>query len=549
MIHYVDRKSKPKRILPFATSAKGRIKDFTKDMEMAAILYLAESNREKGEGRIMKKPDEKLVFIAEACYPVWLIPWNGGILLFDGLGVTAHTLRYDTLPDMQAFNKDIQKNAKTPEAYSLALSRNSNCFKNFVGKEEKTIEGLITSPDFIKDFSVYLSKLENIEEPLISKTLLSPIIAETEISTSIEELSDLRSRIDKDVENINASMTLLNTTTREKTREIRQEINEVRKKFDTQIEKAKPGVTKKIRQIQDMYSEKIKMISRQAEKRLQLLNKDRAKNEKMQKRLKTEIKHCEAKIKSCKRRKKKRTEIQWTQRLKRVKKKLPNLEKNIRDTNKNIKKLETAEKLRILQQKTGCDTRIEKAMKILRELEAAREAEIKMKRLKITSLKDATSVIINQMNEMAKSKKAALSEFDRISMPEKKRACALVYLPFYLARYEMEGKRRYAVYPPSVVGDMGIMTKMKGVLGAAKMRAFLRPRSEALTAFLNQLITLFQENPMFEKEVTEAGIQDSVLGIRQLRIGVKRGLRELENEKWISKNELQTFSKLLYIYA
>ena len=56
-----------KFILPFAVPAKDRIIPFTKGMEMATIFYLAESDREKGEGRVLKKPAEKLAFIAEIC--------------------------------------------------------------------------------------------------------------------------------------------------------------------------------------------------------------------------------------------------------------------------------------------------------------------------------------------------------------------------------------------------------------------------------------------------------------------------------------------------
>ena len=192
---------------------------------------------------------------------------------------------------------------------------------------------------------------------------------------------------------------------------------------------------------------------------------------------------------------------------------------------------------------------IERATKNLKELKASLEAGIRMLRQEITSLEDTTSLIINQMNEMAKSKKAALNEFDRISMLKRKRAYTLVYLPFYIARYELEAKKRYILYPPSIVDDMGILTKMKGVLGAAKMKAFLQPRSKSMTDFLNQFMTLIQKSPMFEKEVTKAGIQNSVLRIKELRMDVKRGLKKLEDEKWVSKNELQTFSKLLYIYA
>jgi hypothetical protein len=153
------------------------------------------------------------------------------------------------------------------------------------------------------------------------------------------------------------------------------------------------------------------------------------------------------------------------------------------------------------------------------------------------------------MKEMAKSKKAALNEIDNVNMPTRKRTGALVYLPFYLARYEKEGQQRYVIYPPSIVGDMDILTKMKGALGVAKMRAFLQPRSKAITTFLNQLIPLLQQNPMLEKDVTEAGIQESLLRIKELRLGLKRGLDELANEQWISQDEVENFSKILYIYA
>jgi hypothetical protein len=172
-----------------------------------------------------------------------------------------------------------------------------------------------------------------------------------------------------------------------------------------------------------------------------------------------------------------------------------------------------------------------------------------MKQQEITTLEDTTAHITNQMNEIAKTKKATLNEFDAITMPRRKRAYTLVYMPFYLARYETEDKKRYVIYPPSIVGDMGILTRMKGALGATKMKALLQPRSKAMATFLNQLVTLIEKNPMLEKEVTEAGIQASVLQTKQLRIGVKKGLKELENENWISENELQTFNKLLYIYA
>jgi hypothetical protein len=62
-------------------------------------------------------------------------------------------------------------------------------------------------------------------------------------------------------------------------------------------------------------------------------------------------------------------------------------------------------------------------------------------------------------------------------------------------------------------------------------------------------VALIEKNPMLEKDITEAGIQASILLKKRLRVGVKKGLIDLENESWISKKELEAFSKLLYIYT
>jgi hypothetical protein len=549
MTSYSDPKMKMRLTLPFAVSAQNRVKEFTEEMEMAAILYNAESNRQKGEGIILKKPDEKLVFITKATYPLWLIPWTKGTLAFDGLGATKHAMSYDTLPDLGAFNKDIMENSATTEAYSVALVRNSQYFERFTAREEKTVDNLIATPDFLQDFSIYLSKAESTQKPLITRAVLSSIIEQSDISSSIQELAWLVTKLHEDVESIDVTMKLLSKTTREKTRAIREDIREIRKKHDKQTAKVKPKVRNKTRQIQEKYDKTITRASKQFEKRLQLLNKNRAKHEKMRRHLITEANKCKMRIARCKKHKKKRNVTLWNSRLERIEKRLSPLAGNVKNLDENIRNLEANKTQRLSQLRLECDRAREKAAAILRDLAASREAEIKMKQQKITSLEQDTAQIINQMKEMAKTKKSALQEIDNVNMPTRKRTGALVYLPFYLARYEKEGKQRYVIYPPSIVGDMDILTKMKGALGAAKMNAFLQPRSKAITTFLNQLIPVLQQNPMLEKDVTEAGIQESLLRIKELRLGVKKGLEELENEQWISKDEVENFSKILYIYA
>jgi hypothetical protein len=134
-------------------------------------------------------------------------------------------------------------------------------------------------------------------------------------------------------------------------------------------------------------------------------------------------------------------------------------------------------------------------------------------------------------------------------MARRRKRGAELYLPFYLVRYEGELERRYDIYPPSVVSGMGMLAKLKGVFGATKMKCLLQPRSKAITEILNQLLTLIQKNPMLEKEVTEAGIQNSILRTKKLRIGVKKGLEDLKEEKWVTKNEVQAMGELLFMHT
>lgn len=68
-------------ILPFAVSSKDRKISFTKEMASATVFYMAESDRSKGEGILLKKPLEELLFISECCYPIWLVPWRKNPLI------------------------------------------------------------------------------------------------------------------------------------------------------------------------------------------------------------------------------------------------------------------------------------------------------------------------------------------------------------------------------------------------------------------------------------------------------------------------------------
>jgi hypothetical protein len=182
-------------------------------------------------------------------------------------------------------------------------------------------------------------------------------------------------------------------------------------------------------------------------------------------------------------------------------------------------------------------------MKCLHDIEAAKEAKTRIEQQELASLEEMTASIIKQIDRMIKAKEAALNEIDGLGTPEKRRKNALVYITIYFVCYETDGEKRYVVYPPSSVGTMGIKTKLKGVFGAGKMKAFLQSRSQAMATLLDRLVDLTQENPVFEKEITEAGIEANILRTTEFKEGIKKGLTELKDEGWISETEFQILNE------
>ncbi len=534
-----------KILIPFAVSAKDREEIFSKDMERAAILCLAESERGKGEGFILRKPVENLIFVAEICYPVWLVPWRGRSLLFDGFGVKTHTLTYDVLPDVKVFINDIQGSTGTREAFSAFLSDALNYFQGFTGQEEKTIEGLITNDEFIRDFVFYLQEAKAVRKPVPDKAFLSPTIDESTVSSFVQDFSNLRKTLRDDVGNLRKSMKMLGATTGEHVKAVREEIREIRDKFNEKIVALKPSILEKVRQIRKKYDEKIAKLSKKFDRQLHSLHQERVKLEKTMKDVTAKIENCQAKIESCKLGKDETGELKWRQRLEKYKKELPILEQKIRNAGKRIEEAESAKKVEISKIRSEYKVRVEAAMRDLRELEASRDAKIQMSQQEIISLEDKTSAIIDQIDKLVGLKREALNELEGMGISQRRRRDALAYLPLYLVCHQTRLKKRYALYPPSIARSMGILTKFKRVFGVAKIKSLLQHRSKFITSFLNQLLIVVEHNPVFEKEISDAGVKVNILRTKESCKRIRIGLEGLRDEGWISESEFQAFSELL----
>lgn len=535
-----------KLLLPFVSSAKDRALSFTEEMEVAVIFYFTESARKKGEGIILKKPAEELAFISKLYYPVWLAPRNGKTLLFDGLGVSKSTLRYEVLPDVKAFVNDVNGCAGKRQAYEAALTDHAHFFESVATSEEKTILGMISNTDFVEDFQSYLNGLGEAEQSRVEGSVcLPPVVDESLISSGLSDLAELKTALDSDIQSLTEAMKLISAVTREHTDTIRGEMKKIQAEMNQKIAVAKSLATEKVRRIKERYDALILRTSERFEKRLQVLHQERVGLEKNQDRAVGQVERCQTEILTFKNRKDARGERRWKEERDKWKREFSALKKSVEGLDKQISEVESQKAIETSNVRAEFNAESNELMKGVRELEAVRDSKVKLSGQELNSLNDMTSNILAQLDVLSKRKRGALQELDRLGMREQRRKLLLVYVPFYLSCFQSGPQRRYTVYPPSVAGSMKAMTKFKGLLGVSKVKSLFQPRSRAVSSVLGQVVTLIEQNPVFEKEVHDIGVDANILQPSEARERIRRGLGDLRNENWLSPNEAQGLCNML----
>jgi len=506
---------------------------------------LAELERAKGRGLIFKQPQEKLAFIAEVCYPFWLVTLDKIGLLFDGLSTTSQTLAYLAIPEIPVFLDNMKSSSKTRQAYMTFLSDNINYFQVPTNEEGKIIDGLITDPEFLHEFIPCLSEATPIKASLSSMVTVSPALNESSIASIIEELQSLKSKFVEELDALYTSMKLIKAETENFMKAIRDEIKKIEEELGKKIEKCKTSVTKEVDEIRREYDAEVTEHSKIAEKELFSLQQEKIKLEKTKEQLTREIDHCEAEMKTCAINKDDVSEHKWRDEKNKRKKQLSETETKVKELNKNIREVKDEKNLKIFELKSERDAKIKEAMKDLVEIESSRDAKIRIYEEEMEKFEELTSRIIEQIDKLAKLTEKSIDEFDRHGVPQNCRKRVLIYMPFYLTCYQSESGKRYVHFPPSIVSNVSFSVKFKGALGKAKIKQLLQPRSKKIVSLLNKFPLLMEQNAVFNREMREACAKANLMRTRKSRESIKEGLQMLREEGWFSEKESESFSQML----
>ena len=530
-------------ILPFSALSENRKEQFTEEMEKATIFCFSEIERAKGGGLILKQPVEKPAFIAEICYPFWLISWSKFNLLFDGLSAKAHNLTYTVIANVKTFMENVERSSKTLETYMVFLSDNVNYFQTPTTEKQMVIKSLVTDPNFLNEFDSYLSEAEQVETSSPDMVTLSPAIDETTISSITLELENLKSEFEEDLDDLYKNMKLLNKTTRNFVKTINSKIKTIEEEFGREIKKQESIITPKVNRLNEEYDEQITKLTNDFEKRLLPAQKEKVKLEKTKEQTLNKTERCKIEAKTCATNKDVVGERKWKEKANESKKELSEIEAEIRALEGKMKEIDENKTLETFKLRSEWEANVKEAKKDLLELGSSRDAKTQVHSQEIEKLEKLTSSIIGQIGKMAKIREAKLAEFEKLGIMQKQKKNVLVYIPFYLICYQSQSKRRYVSFSPSIANSISFLAKLKGALGKAKVKQLLTPRFKTITTFLNKFPAFIEQDAVFEREINEAGEKTDMLKTNVIREQIGNGFKSLKEEGWFSEKEYKAFTE------
>ena len=538
-------------ILPYAVEDADRKKPFTHDMEVAAILCLAEAKRKKPG--ILDVSPERISFISKLHYPLWAVPWENECLIADGLGLFSHTIVHMKPPDVKLFTEDIKRNTSVRKLYRSALEKHAQTFKDFIETAQIPIEAVISDKKLLSIIFEYL------KQSFMSKRnaagligLAPPKLNEKAALEVARKIIDHWGQIQSEIKGLQYAIGVLNEETSFHEHKILREIEQVRGMYEKEILRVKPLIGKRVERLMTERDAKIKKAMKATERELTATLKERDKRERKLRRLERSKRGFERKRDARKRKGDKPGESYWNSEVKRCKIKMSEIGEAIQALSHRIERARKQNEVTIKKLNKDYQAMIDRERGRIADLEASRDYEIAMRRKEIEELRSEASSIINLVGQLIEQKRLHASQLKEVTIPWRPEGVTLICVPFYLVQYETEGKSRSQLYAPVIaMGYEGIIKRIQKAIWSFsleyRIKLLLRPRSRALKRmFTSVLAKITREDKAFKEILHRLGCSNNLLSIPNFREGLARGMEELKKESWINSEEKDA---ILYAYA
>lgn len=524
-----------KFVLPFCVLSEKRDKPFTSDMELAAVFSIAELNRRKG-GRFLRRAREKMKFLSKIGYPLWLFPLSHDVLLFDGLTVANYSLPYPQISNVKAFTDSLKSSSRTRETHMTFLADHVRYFEKPTSQESFLVKGLINDSKFVSEVNSYCLEAAKMEVSPANFGLLASSTDERRLQLITQEMANLRTSFEKDVKDLNSSIQFLRKTAQGFLKDLHGEMQDVKDEFGAKIKVEEAVIAPQIEELRKQYDEKTLELSKSSENQQLPLHTQKLKLEKTRIDTKGKVDEYGFQASLAGKSDDKAASEGWKQRTRDAKEELSSIEDRLKTTNRAIEDLDRKKAAEAAKLKSGMEAGIKDARKNLVELEASRDAKVLVIRQEIEKLEERTKHVSDEIGKTVKLREANIVHFEKLfAKPHAKELHrALVYVPFYVVCYSSGANKRFLILPPSVVGALGISTKLIGALGKARIKSILVPRFKKIGSLGDTIQEQNKRSSAFEAELRELGEENNILTLSSTLGETEKGLMSLKDQGWLS---------------
>lgn len=537
----------PTLILPYTVEDKARKKSFTFDMEISAILCLAEAERKKPG--ILDTSSEKVSFISKLHYPIWVAPWKDSCLLLDGLEIFSYTFPYVKLPDVKLLTEEIKRSVPNKEQFRDTLKKHAQTFE----KPQLTpisLEAIFAEENLLSILSVYFEQVSALKERQSKRVaLIPPKLNEKAALEKAEKAVDLWRKIQSDVKGLQYAINVLKQETSFEEEMILREIEHVQELYETKIAPLRPIVEKKIEKLFLKRDAKIAKLDRSIERKLTGRLREKRRHERELERLERNLIEYKKRRKLSKRRGNDISASKWEHRMKVYQNKLSETRGKLESVSELIEQIRKQGEREVQEVEASYKLIIESEKRKILDIEASRELEIESRKSQIQEMKAEASTIAEQIWRLIEMKRSEASRIKEATIPHRIEKITLLCLPFYLVRYETKEKTRYIMFPPVIAMDFkGIVRKLQKAIRRfslqSRIKLLLRSKSTALEKMLRKvLLKKIRSDNTLEKAAYELGFSNNILHSSGFKETLTKGIEELRNEGWISREEKEALLK------
>ncbi len=498
--------------VPYVLDDGSRGQPFTKELELASLYIVGDSR--KGTG-VLKAA-------SFANYPLLFKRYEGGSVMVDLLGLHRTSLRYDLIPDVEGFITAVDKVSVDPKNYVKTLKGRSDHFKEFIGQETLTFNGLVAKPPKLEEI---IGLLERTMEPKtnINSIIFNPILEDAEINTVLNTLKKLKKNLEGDQKTLEKAKNGLHESLDTARKVLKEESLNTKDSSLKIQERLKGALEKKRSRLKRKWDRDIVRVRSSYKRQTGPLREERTKRKRKLTRVEKRVDRLISNDEK--------------EKLDSEKKALKELKKKFGELDKAVKRLEGKRDAEIKALRTQFDAELrgdEEKLADERAQTRGRLEEIQSLEGEIRAEAKAISGQIDALSRRKRNKHKSLDKY-KVELDE---GDFEINIPFYVFHF---GRKRFDFYPPvEVVGSPGLFSRFRRMLAdglESKVNMLIRPMGGFSDRFLERAMrSLGGDNPVglaYRQEAERLNLFRSREAMDQMMLGLTR----LRRGGWISDGD------------